>query len=110
MKLETLLNTVLKINKDFSESTEKDPIYYETLHALLLEVFRDFTETQYSKIPLITRKTIEKLEVEILNKTSENYKNEYKEHIKVNGKFKPDGNNQKDSNIVKQVKNKIGFI
>ena len=109
MKLETFLNTILKINNDFYQSEEKDTLYYEVLHTSLSEVFRDFTESQYNRIPLISRKSVEKLEKEILNKTSKEYQNEYSEHISLNGKFKEEASNQK-TNIVTQVKNKIGFI
>lgn len=109
MKLETFLNTILKINNDFYQSKETDTLYYEVLHASLSEVFRDFTENQYNKIPLITRKSVEKLEKEILSKTSKEYQTEYSEHISINGKFREEEPNKKTT-IITQVKNKIGFI
>ena len=109
MKLETFLNTILKINNDFYQSKETDTLYYEVLHTSLSEVFRDFTENQYNKIPLITRKSVEKLEKEILSKTSKEYQNEYSKHVSLNGKFREEVDNPK-TNIVTQVKNKIGFI
>ena len=70
---------------------------------------REITEEQYNSIPMIYRKTYEKLEKSILEHVSSDYEVEYVATILEQGKFKQKAP-QQESRMITKCKHKIGFV
>ena len=105
MTIKEVCDMVLNINEKFY--TNKDTMnedYFNVLHSCLYEMVRTVTEENYLKLPQSTRFSLEKLEEEIFNKTSNDYKKQYEAALEVHGRF------YKRVEVNKKEKRKIGFV
>ena len=111
MKVESFLKIIIDISEKFEKCNEDktSTLHYETLHMSLAVCLREITEEQYNSIPMLYRKTYEKLEKAILEHVSSDYEVEYVATILEQGKFKPEIRKE-PSRIVTKCKHKIGFV
>ncbi|MBQ8615709.1 MAG: hypothetical protein IJ415_04010 [Clostridia bacterium] len=107
MKFDSVLYLINDINEKFEENSAglKSNRYYEVLHSSLSLIVREWTEAQYNSIPLPQRKTIEKLESDILKLVSKEYLDGVKQFEEENGKFRKETKEGKTS----KIKHTIGF-
>ena len=110
MKLIDGLNFVNSINEKVYNNHEmmQNPFqakYYETIHSSLVEFFKSFTEKEYNEISLMLRKSIERLEKDLLLRCGNDYQEEYKKYLAENSKFKV----KNDATKTKTTKKSIGF-
>lgn len=76
----------------------------EVLHCSLALALKDLTEEDYKNLPIYSRKTIEKLETQLLNLVSFEYKKDYEKDVQANGKFRNAVSSQR-----RKCKQRIGF-
>ena len=108
MKLIDGLNFISSINEKLYNNIELENgpnrnKYFETLHSEMVELFKNFTEVEYNNISLMLRKSIERLEKELLDRCSYSYKTEYEQYLLNNNKFRNAKTNKKQQN-------QIGFV
>ncbi len=113
MKLIEGLNFINEINEKVYNNAgiENNPYqarYYETMHSSMVEFIRNFSEKEYNSISLMLRKSVEKLEEDLLLRCGKDYKEEYSRYLKENSKFRIDSEN-KSSIIKSRNKKQIGF-
>ena len=91
MEVDKFINLFITISEkaiNLSGSYDDNTIEAETLHTALALALRELTEKQYSLIPLVYRKTIEKVEAKLLKYVSDDYKLEYEQLVNNGGKFR----------------------
>ena len=112
MKLIEGLNFINDINEKVYNNAqmENNPYqarYYETLHSSMVEFIKNFTEKEYNEISLMLRKSVERLEEDLLLRCGKEYKEEYSQYLKGNSKFRIEGD--KTPIIKSRNKKQIGF-
>lgn len=90
MKHEEILNKILEINQKFMKTDKENTseLYFEMLHACLIEIVSVFTEDQFNELAKPFRITLKKLENNLLDCCSMTYCENYQEYIKEHGLFK----------------------
>ncbi len=112
MKLIDCLNFIKDINEKLynNDAMERNLFhakYYETLHASMVEFLKNFTEKEFNEISLMLRKSIERLEKDLLFRCGKEYREDYNLYLKENSKFKIESD--KSSKMKTKCKNQIGF-
>lgn len=110
MKFESALNLILDINEKYERCDKKNTSerYFDVLHTSLFEIIRGYTEEQYNNFPESCRDTIMRLELDILDCCSKNYREKFETYINENGRFYK-GKTKEKSRMVTKCKHQIGF-
>lgn len=111
MKKSEILNLVTNISEKFHNINKQADmeLQCDVLHAALLEVYGDFTEKEYSDLPLTFKKTLEKLDKAIFKNVSQEYKKTVEKCYSEFSIFAPE-QLKVETKIKTRVKTNIGYI
>ena len=111
MKKSEILNLVNDISNKFSNINPQADVELqcEVLHASILAIYNDFTQEEYKGLPLMLKKTLEKLDASILKCVSVEYKQDVENEYRKQTIFLKERPKQ-DVKVSTKIKTNIGFL